>query len=36
MGEVTFLGCDQDAYCASVARQVHEFEERSGHHVHVG
>lgn len=35
MGEVTFLGCDQDAYCASVARHVHEFEESSGHTVHV-
>jgi multiple sugar transport system substrate-binding protein len=35
MGEIRFLGCDQDAYCASVARHVAEFEERSGHQVHV-
>ena len=35
MGEIRFLGCEQDAYCASVARHVAEFEERSGHQVHV-
>jgi multiple sugar transport system substrate-binding protein len=35
MGEIRFLGCDQDAYCASVARHVSEFEERSGHRVRV-
>ena len=35
MGRIRFLGCDQDAYCASVARHVHEFEEVSGHQVDV-
>lgn len=35
MGEIRFLGCELDAYCASVARHVHEFEESSGHRVHV-
>jgi multiple sugar transport system substrate-binding protein len=35
MGRIRFLGCDQDAYCASVARHVAEFEEASGHQVDV-
>lgn len=35
MGEIRFLGCDQDAYCASVKRHVGEFEEASGHRVHI-
>ncbi len=35
MGRIRFLGCDQDAYCASVARHVHEFEEATGHRVDV-
>ncbi|MFZ1063307.1 MAG: extracellular solute-binding protein [Acidimicrobiales bacterium] len=35
MGDITFLGCDQDAYCASVQRHVREFEEISGHTVRV-
>jgi multiple sugar transport system substrate-binding protein len=35
MAELTFLGCDQDAYCASVERHVREFEEASGHSVSV-
>ncbi|MGA3221241.1 MAG: extracellular solute-binding protein, partial [Acidimicrobiales bacterium] len=35
MGEIRFLGCDQDAFCASVERHVAEFEEASGHRVHV-
>ena len=35
MGRIRFLGCDQDAYCASVARHVSEFEEASGHQVDV-
>jgi multiple sugar transport system substrate-binding protein len=33
MAKLTFLGCDQDAYCASVARHVRSFEEASGHQV---
>ncbi len=35
MADIRFLGCDQDAYCASVARHVAEFEETSGHRVDV-
>src|SRR5664279_2071336 len=35
MGRIRFLGCDQDAYCSSVARHVAEFEEASGHQVDV-
>ena len=35
MGRIRFLGCEQDAYCASVARHVGEFEEASGHQVDV-
>lgn len=35
MGTIRFLGCDQDAYCASVERHVGEFEEATGHTVHV-
>jgi len=35
MGEIRFLGADQDAYCASVQRHAAEFEEQSGHRVHV-
>ena len=35
MAELTFLGCDQDAYCASIERHVREFEESSGHAVDV-
>jgi multiple sugar transport system substrate-binding protein len=33
MADLTFLGCDQDAYCASVERHIDEFEEASGHTV---
>jgi hypothetical protein len=33
MAKLTFLGCDQDAYCASVARHIRAFEEASGHQV---
>jgi len=35
MADIRFLGCDQDAFCASVARHVSEFEEASGHRVDV-
>jgi multiple sugar transport system substrate-binding protein len=35
MTDIRFLGCDQDAFCASVARHVSEFEEASGHRVDV-
>ena len=35
MTRIRFLGCDQDAFCASVARHVAEFEEASGHRVGV-
>ena len=35
MGRIRFLGCDQDAYCASVARHVVEFEDSSGHQVDI-
>jgi multiple sugar transport system substrate-binding protein len=35
VAELTFLGCDQDAYCASLERHVGEFEEASGHAVNV-
>jgi multiple sugar transport system substrate-binding protein len=35
MAELTFLGCDQDAYCASVERHIAEFEVSSGHTVRV-
>jgi multiple sugar transport system substrate-binding protein len=35
VGSIRFLGCDQDAYCESVARHVGEFEELTGHHVDV-
>ncbi len=35
MAELTFLGCDQDAYCASVELHISEFEELSGHTVRV-
>jgi hypothetical protein len=35
MAKLTFLGCDQDAYCASVARHIRSFEESSGHQVQV-
>jgi len=35
MAGIRFLGCDQDAFCASVARHVGEFEEASGHQVNV-
>jgi len=35
MGRIRFLGCDQDAYCSSVARHVAEFEADSGHQVDV-
>lgn len=35
MTELTYLGCDQDAYCASVARHIHSFEESTGHKAHV-
>jgi len=35
MAAIRFLGCDQDAFCASVARHVSEFEEASGHRVDV-
>jgi multiple sugar transport system substrate-binding protein len=35
MAELTFLGCDQDAYCASVERHIGEFEEATGHSVRV-
>jgi multiple sugar transport system substrate-binding protein len=35
MADIRFLGCDQDAFCASVARHVNEFEEDSGHRVDV-
>jgi len=35
MTDLIYLGCDQDAYCASVARHIHTFEESTGHRVHV-
>lgn len=35
MADVRFLGCNQDAFCASVARHIGEFEEASGHRVDV-
>jgi len=35
VGRIRFLGCDQDAYCASVQRHVSEFEESSGHQVDI-
>lgn len=35
MGDITFLGCDQDAYCSSVERHVAEFMETTGHTVHI-
>ena len=35
MTNLTFLGCDQDAYCASVARHIQDFEKSTGHKVHV-
>jgi multiple sugar transport system substrate-binding protein len=33
MAKLTFLGCDTDAYCASVARHLRSFEESTGHQV---
>ena len=33
MAKLTFLGCDKDAYCASVVRHLHSFEESTGHKV---
>ncbi|MGH8290525.1 MAG: extracellular solute-binding protein [Steroidobacteraceae bacterium] len=35
MTKLVFLGCDQDAYCASVARHIQSFEESTGHEVRV-